>query len=126
MNANPRATGADLFPAAAGANRNVFYDNAGQPRSLAAIYQRFTDKLGDAAGGSPRPRTLRSQTQALDLDGATVVTGNNESATDALAWASNTIGRFGRGASDLAETVLRPTPDTARLAYLMLAGLGGR
>ena len=129
MQANPRATGADLFPAAAGANRNVFYDSAGQPRSLAAIYQRFTDKLGAAAGGAPAA-DASFETQALDLDGATVITGTNESATDALAWASNALGagavRFGRQLDEMAATALRPTPDTARLAYLMLAGMGGR
>ena len=123
MAADPRASGADLFPAAAGANRNVFYDNAGQPRTLAAIYQRFTDKLGAAAGSIPS--TASFETQALDLDGATVITGNNQSASDALAWAQNAMGSTlgGRPGSTFAQTAYRPTPDTARLAYLMLAGL---
>ena len=130
MQSNPRATGADLFPAAAGANRPVFYDGAGQPRSLQAIYQRFTDKLGTAASGTQSASSAAFETQALDMDGATVITGNNESATDALAWASNALGagavRFGRQMEDMAASALRPTPDTARLAYLMLAGMGGR
>ncbi|WP_419807981.1 lytic transglycosylase domain-containing protein [Sphingomonas sp.] len=124
MQANPRATGAAMFPAAAGANHNVFYDREGQPRSLAAIYQRFTDKLG-AAGGSVAPAMQPLATyasQALEVDGGTVVTGANESATDALAWARGAIG----GQTTAAASLLRPTPDTARLAYLMLAGMGGR
>lgn len=126
MQANPRATGAAMFPAAAQANRNVFYDRDGQPRSLAAIHQRFTDKLGAAAAGVPATMAPLATyaTQALEVDGTTVVTGNNESAEDALAWASTTLNRAGRGID--ARSLLRPTPDTARLAYLMLAGMGSR
>ena len=62
------------------------------------------------------------------MDGATVITGNNESATDALAWASNALGagaaRFGRQRTTSPPACSGPTPDTARLAYLMLAGHG--
>lgn len=127
MAANPRATGAAMFPAAAAANRSVFYDRGGQPRSLQAIYQRFTDKLAAAGAGAP-PAIAPLATyasQAIDLGGSTVVTGSNESAEDALAWANSTLGRP-TGAADPAQSLLRPTPDTARLAYLMLAGMGGR
>ena len=121
---NPRATGAALFPQAAAANRNVFYDKAGQPRSLAAIYQRFTDKLGQAAsaGGT----AVQHATKAIELDGgyggATVINGTGESTAEALEWAQTTLGRR----SPEAASLLRPTPDTARLAYMMLAGMGAR
>lgn len=118
---NPRATGADLFPAAAAANRNVFYDKAGQPRSLSAIYQRFADKLG-ASAASAGKTAISYAAQAVEMDGATVINGSGESAQSALAWAAQTLGRR---TVDTAS-VLRPTPDTARLAYLMLAGMGGR
>ena len=125
MSANPDASGAAMFPQAAAANRNVFYDAGGQPRSLQDIYARFSDKLGSgatAAGSS----AVSYAAQALNMDGSTVITGANESASDALAWASSTMGRLGRQTADAAQTVLRPTPDTARLAYLMLAGMGAR
>ena len=124
MNRDGRTAAADLFPAAAGANRSVFYDKAGEPRSLSAIYQRFTDKLGGAAAGAGRT-AIDYAARSLEVDGATVVTGSNESAGDALAWASQALGRVGRTTVDTAG-LLRPTPDTARLAYLMLAGMGGR
>ena len=136
MQANPRATGAAMFPAAAQANRNVFYDRDGQPRSLSAIHQRFTDKLGGAQGSNPATGARAPMaplasyaTQALEVDGgSTVVTGNNESAEDALAWASTMPRMLGaRNNRDIdAQSLLRPTPDTARLAYLMLAGMGSR
>ena len=124
MGRDGRTAAADLFPAAAAANRNVFYDKAGEPRSLSAIYQRFTDKLGTAAAGAGRT-AIDYAARSLEVDGATVVTGNNESAGDALAWASQALGRVGHGTVDSAS-LLRPTPDTARLAYMMLAGMGGR
>lgn len=49
---NPDAAAASLFPAAARANRAVFYDASGAPRSLDAIRTRFAAKL-DAAAGAP-------------------------------------------------------------------------
>ncbi|WP_174279161.1 lytic transglycosylase domain-containing protein [Sphingomonas bacterium] len=119
MAANPQASGAALFPQAAAANRNVFFDGDGQARSLQDIYQHFAGKLSSA--GAAVPSAYSYGTQALDLDGATVVTGANENATEAMSWARSTLGRLGgRDGGSL----LRPTPDTARLAYLMLAQLG--
>jgi hypothetical protein len=122
MASDPGARGAALFPAAARANRGVFYAPDGTPRTLQQIYDRFAAKLGGAAAVGGAAPAADYATQALALgDDATVVTGHGQSATDALGWAQSTLGaleRRGAGA-------LRPTPDTARLAYLMLAGLGG-
>jgi hypothetical protein len=125
MQANPDASGAALFPSAARANRSVFYNANGSAKSLSAIYSSFSDKLG--AGGddiaATRSANLSFAAQALKLgDDATVVTGNNESATDALAWAQTAMGRI---TGDRQASVLRPTPETARLAYMMLARMGG-
>jgi hypothetical protein len=130
MQANPQASGAALFPAAARANHNVFYDSNNQPRTLSAIYDRFADKLGGAAAGASATATPANYAaQALqlggDMNGSTVITGNNESADDALAWATTAMGRFTGKTTQAAVNVLRPTPDTARLAYMMLARLGG-
>ena len=140
MQANPSASGAALFPAAAAANRNVFYAGDGSPRSLADIYRRFADKLGaaGAATGTGAADTAapamgyRFAAQALDADdGSTVITGNGESASAALAWAramgDGTGAGTGAGQPGRARvaSLLRPTPDTARLAYMMLANMGG-
>jgi hypothetical protein len=119
MAANPQANGAALFPAAARANRPIFFEADGSPRSLSAIYSRFAARLErGAAGASGTLPDVQYAAQALDLDGATVVTGSGESATDALAWARS----LNRGPA--AATPMRPTPDTARLAYMMLASMG--
>ena len=123
MESNPEASGAALFPAAARANRGVFYNNDGSARSLGAIYRRFADKLGQAADSvtETRAANLSFAAQALSMgDDTTVVTGNNESATDALNWAQTAMNQM----SHRSASVLRPTPDTARLAYMMLAKLG--
>ena len=121
MASAPEASGAAMFPQAAAANHKIFYDAGGSARSLSDIYQRFTQKLG--AGASAGATQVQYAARSLDLGGATVVTGANQSAADALTWASAALGRSTTTAT--AANVLRPTPDTARLAYLMLAGLGG-
>lgn len=128
MASNPQASGAALFPAAARANRSVFYDDSGQARSLSAIYQRFSDKLGAGGDsvGETRNANLSFAAQALAMgDDTTVVTGNNDSADSALAWAKSTLGQMTGKAGAAANSLLRPTPDHARLAYLMLARMGG-
>ena len=134
MQSNPYANAAALFPAAANANRNVFYTPAGKARSLGEVYDRFADKLGAGASGAMQS-TVDYAAQALNLGGSTVVTGSGQSAEDALAWATGALGKFapnlsaGGTAEDanrasLAQ-LMRPTPENARLAYMMLAQLGG-
>ena len=134
MTANPDRSAAAMFPAAARANRNVFYDASGSARSLSEVYQRFASKLGEAGGTldgtaarGASSTDLQFAAQALALgDDATVVTGAGESATAAQSWASSTLGRLnGKAATTTQASLLRPTPDTARLAYLMLARMGG-
>ncbi len=131
MQTNPGATAASLFPQAAGANRSIFYASNGQPRTLSAIYQRFADKLG-AAGDSvteTRNANLAFAAQALAMGDSTVVTGGNESAEDALAWATQALNGMGgrlNTSATAANSLLRPSPNNARLAYMMLAGMGGR
>lgn len=123
--ANPYASAASLFPAAAGANRNVFYTPAGAPRSVADVYDRFADKLGAGSGDAGIGSTVNYAAQSLNLGDSTVITGNNQSAADALTWATSALGKFAAQANPTAAAnLMRPTPDTARLAYMMLANLG--
>ncbi|MET4895823.1 lytic transglycosylase domain-containing protein [Sphingomonadaceae bacterium jetA1] len=133
MARNPQTSGASLFPAAARANRSVFYTSGGQPRSLADIYDRFSTKLAGSQVDSDATRSANLQfaAQAFALQGmngdATVVTGNNESAADAMAWATSTMNQLGLRSQGRngGDSVLRPRPDHARLAYMMLASMGG-
>jgi hypothetical protein len=132
MQVSPDRTAASMFPAAAGANRNVFFNRDGSARSLSEVYERFGAKLGDGAGpagsignaGNSLPR-LQFAAQMLDMEGATVITGANQSASDAMTWANAAMGRTANQASAQAANLLRPSPDNARLAYMMLASMGG-
>ena len=47
---DPNQAAAPLFPQAAAANRPIFYDEAGAPRSLRDIRDRFAAKLGASSG----------------------------------------------------------------------------
>jgi hypothetical protein len=132
MQVSPDRNAASMFPAAAGANRNVFFNRDGSARSLTEVYERFGAKLGDGAGpagstgnaGNSLPR-LQFAAQMLDMEGATVITGANQSASDAMTWANAAMGRTANQASAQAANLLRPSPDNARLAYMMLASMGG-
>lgn len=51
---NPQANAAELFPAAAQANRSIFYDKAGNARSVAGVYAELTRRY-QVARASPTP-----------------------------------------------------------------------
>ncbi len=134
MQENPGRSGASMFPAAARANRSVFYAADGSPRSLADIYSRFAGKLdrGAAAVGA-----TGLASDALDSLGGAWNDGDNEvilgnGAVDRdRHWVETTLAQLNARAPGAADPLpraridpLRPTPETAKLAYLMLANLG--
>jgi hypothetical protein len=121
MASDPDQSGASLFPAAASSNRSVFYAADGSRRSLGQIYQRFADKIGKgaqlAAGGKDLPEAASTGNPVLPVDMA-ALTG------DAQASTGSTLDRLLAGNQLDQPSILRPTPETAKLAYLMLAALG--
>lgn len=50
MQQDPQSSAAALFPKQAAANRPVFYDDSGAPRSLGEVFGNFRQKLGSAMG----------------------------------------------------------------------------
>ena len=104
---NPDAAAAPLFPAAAAANRSIFYASDGSARSLGEIRDRFAAKL---EGAQPPVGTVMART--------------------APAWTA----RFQHSASATAAAPLEmariePLPQTLSLdfaarAYRRLAGIG--
>ncbi|MDF7777301.1 lytic transglycosylase domain-containing protein [Sphingomonas sp. AOB5] len=138
MESNPNRSGASMFPAAARANRNIFYNSSGQPRTLSQIYERFGNRLDSgvsASGGTGlasvtlggsdaatqfMPANFIQQTQSLE-NGGEVIFGTNSAEND-TAWVNSTLANL----NTLREPMnpLRPTPDNARLAYMLLASLG--
>jgi len=55
MAANPDASAAALLPKAAAANRAIFYDRAGAPRSLAGVMDLLRTRLEAAGSGTALP-----------------------------------------------------------------------
>jgi hypothetical protein len=132
MESNPNRAGAALFPAAARANRSIFYASNGQPRSLSEIYSRFAGKLdqGAAAVGANGLASdgLDALSNGLESFGDTEVLLGNDAVDGDRHWIETTLAQLNapRGGADGGERLnpFRPTPETAKLAYLMLAKLG--
>ena len=131
MDANSGRSAASLFPAAARANKNVFYAQDGSPRSLGEVYQRFSAKLdkGAAAVGgtglaSDALDSLKGNAFAGDPN-VEVVLGSGAQNGD-RQWLASTLDQLNAAKSGTSNgSLLRPNPANARLAYLMLANLGG-
>lgn len=104
---NPNGAAADMLPGAARANRNVFYDKSGAPRSFAEIRGRFAAKLG---GGGAMPDRLPVQGEFMPLRMASLP-------------ASTPVRLASLSTAPQAQTGI--SPQYARLAYLMLAQLDG-
>ncbi|MEI6572419.1 MAG: transglycosylase SLT domain-containing protein [Alphaproteobacteria bacterium] len=61
MRDNPNAPAASLLPAAAQANKSIFFSN-GAPVTLATIYERFDRKFNDGTAATPAALTLAKST----------------------------------------------------------------
>lgn len=116
---NPGAPAASLFPAAARANRSVFYDRAGYPRSLAEIRNTFAEKLErGAASALALPAGWAGRADDDDFSDA-IPDGQTVQPSDYVRIETQRLQQ-----TVSAEDMVRPQPQTARLAYLMLATLG--
>ena len=98
-------------------------------------YQVGTDLgAGASAVGNAASNVMQAATDGVSplealamADGSTVIPGLGQSASSATEWAQNTLAALNggaRGAATDAASLVRPTPATAKLAYLMLASLG--
>lgn len=106
---SPDATAASMFPAAARANQSIFYNRDGSARSFAEIRAKFATKL---AQGTQTALNGAASAVADIPEGQTVQPADYvRIATERLAQSRN-------------DTLVRPQPETARLAYLMLATFG--
>ncbi len=128
MEADSTRSAAALFPAAARANRNVFYAATGEARSLGEVYQRFTAKLDKgvaAVGGTGRASGPIDALKAFIADPDVEVVLGSEARNGDRNWLASTLDQINRGRPNMPGNLLRPNPENARLAYLMLAQLGG-
>ncbi|WP_213738341.1 transglycosylase SLT domain-containing protein [Bradyrhizobium sp. dw_411] len=79
---NPKASGAQLFPNAAAANRSIFYDSSGGARSVSEVYSVLTSRYTAAAnsqasrsamaavGGAPTTTAVASAAQTAPYENA--------------------------------------------------------
>jgi hypothetical protein len=109
--AAPDASAASLFPREARSNRTIFYDAAGSARSLSDVYALMSRKLGGDAGSAPTVQPadlthLEYAQQVFEGDGKGTPSTNNM-----LAMLGGQRG----------VNLLRPTPETAMLAYMMVS-----
>lgn len=121
---NPSANGAALFPAAAEANRSIFYDRSGNPRSLADIRQNFAGRLergAENALGEALPSGWAASDDGMAAQG--IQTAQAMQALDPGDYARMETERLQQQTLDMND-LSRPQPQTARLAYLMLATFG--
>nr|WP_278254160.1 lytic transglycosylase domain-containing protein [Sphingobium sp. BYY-5] len=105
----PQASAASLFPAAARANRSIFYDREGNARSFSEIRDRFAAKLQKSSDG------LGGPTQYVDA--ALPAGAKTVQPADYVRIETQRL-------SQQPDVTVVPQPQTARLAYLMLATLG--
>ncbi|WP_019833833.1 transglycosylase SLT domain-containing protein [Sphingomonas sp. PR090111-T3T-6A] len=116
--ANPDQSAASVMPAAARANRWVFYDKSGNPRSLQDVYQRFASRFNQSTPAASTPADSGTPTDsASDLARMQLAALNGTSD-------GTTVTEAGGSPLPTAQSLLTPSPQTARLAYLMLASLG--
>ncbi|MGN6124654.1 MAG: lytic transglycosylase domain-containing protein [Sphingomonas oligoaromativorans] len=111
--ANPDQSAASVMPAAARANRGVVYDKSGNPRSLEQVYERFASRFNQSTPAAPAPS---SGTTDSSSDIARMQLAALNGTSDGTSIADATLPG--------AQSLLTPSPQTARLAYLMLASLG--
>ena len=108
LESNPGGSAAAVLPAAARANRTIFYNRDGSARSFADIRNRFAARMDreddDASPNYIAPAKTLPQVHLASLDSSDVAAA--------------------LGANGTTNSLLTPSPQNARLAYLMLSNLG--
>ena len=112
MSQSPDTPAAALFPAAARANASVFYDGQGNARSLADVRSNFERKLSNGV-----------QSAGLNASG---ITGGAQTVqpADYVRIEHERLSMSQSLAEKQPYPEYAPRPETARLAYLMLATFG--
>jgi hypothetical protein len=72
---SPQASAAGVFPLAAGANRSIFYDKQGEPRSVAQVYKMMVGRYDVARGQAPSAPATAVATRAVPVSAPMAVAG---------------------------------------------------
>ena len=125
--ANPAAAAASSFPHEAGANASIFYDRSGAARSFADVRAVMARKIGDDGGALAFAAPTPGGAPASFADAAASfrqITDTVEGGEGAeRPFASTADALAATGATGARLNLLRPNPQTARLAYLLLTTL---
>lgn len=120
LQSNPGTTAAQLFPAAAASNRNIFFGESGRARSVGEIYDRFAAKLQRgaqiAAGGNALPPVAAPGNRTANPFQLAVIEQQQDRPD--VATLDQLLAQADR------PSLLRPTPANAQLAYMLLASMG--
>jgi hypothetical protein len=109
-----------MLPAAARANRAVFYNRDGSARSFAEIRSHFAERMGGGAAASPVRTADARPTPGFDLAALDLDPRESDPLADNVF---NIDAALGAGRSRTGAPA--PSPQLARMAYMMLARLGG-
>ncbi|ALK09049.1 hypothetical protein [Blastochloris viridis] len=120
---SPAAPADTVFPEAAGANRPIFYDKSGRPRSAAEVYavlvkQHGTETTTQATASAPQPtmpQPTMPQPQALPQPAALALAA--EQAEPLLPFAFYGLFQTERSSPVAADVRSMWLPQTARAAY---------
>jgi hypothetical protein len=119
---NPDAIAASLFPREARSNRGIFYGADGSARSMGEVYALMARKISD--NGSPLPNNapgdLSPTIPAMSSDRMRLAYAREVFEGDGKNSTADMLAMIGNQRTNL----LRPTPGTAMLAYMMLASDG--
>jgi hypothetical protein len=115
---NPDAAAAQLFPAAATSNRGVFFGEGGRMRSVSEIYDRFAAKLQHGAEIAAGGKSLPPVAAPGRMEGALQLAVIEQEERPETATLDQLLGQAQR------PNLLRPTPENARTAYMLLASMG--
>lgn len=115
---------AAVNPAAAGANRWVFYNKDGSARSLDEVYAKFAARFDQS--GSPSTSPASGRTAVASAASARPLDTASELMRMQLAALNGGDGQGGTSIADLTrpQALLTPSPRTAKLAYLMFSTMG--
>lgn len=109
MKKNPLMAAADIFPAAAKANHNIFYSKTQKVRSFGEIYAMFDKKFGDLPTGTATSTTEIASAQTKPVE----------------SYARNSILRIAPAENDSAATTMAAwTGDTAETEFDLSAFYG--
>jgi hypothetical protein len=117
LNADPDQSAAALFPAAAGANRAIFYDGAGAPRSLGGVMELLRGKMAAAMGDSLPGQEFGQWAAAAPAEGFAPLVGDAPPEAPRPSMAETLAATFGTGSDS-------PIPPHVRAAYGKLQAFG--